>query len=209
MSIVNLTKKQNEALTHIEAYVEKHSYPPTLEELSKLMGIESISTVHKHVSALKKKGFLKLSPKSTRSIEIFEDSKIYKEIPLVGIISAGAGIEPIENPTPLSVSSDLLCGSGQHFALEVSGDSMIEDGIRDGDIVVIRSQSIAQNGDTVVAVINEDDELATLKKFYFTGEKIELRAANPRLKDWPRQFEMGDIEIRGKFCGLIRKNKGN
>lgn len=205
MSIDLLTKRQKEALEHINQYVLENKYPPTLEELGKLMEIDSISAVHKHISALRAKGFLKNTIKATRSISTFHHSEAYKEIPLLGTISAGAGIEPMESPEPINVSSDLLCGSGSHYALKVSGDSMIEEGIFDGDTVIIRSQTIAQNGDTVVAIISTPEELATLKKIYYLGDKIELRAANPKLTDWPRQYNIGDIEIRGKFCGLTRK----
>jgi repressor LexA len=205
MSIDLLSKRQKEALEHINRYFSKNKYPPTLEELGKLMKIRSVSAVHKHVSALRAKGFLKNPIKSTRSISTFQNSEAYKEIPLLGTISAGAGIEPMENPEPINVASDLLCGSGSHYALKVSGDSMIEEGIFDGDTVIIRSQTIAQDGDTVVAIISTPEELATLKKIYYLGDKIELRAANPKLKDWPRQYNIGDIEIRGKFCGLTRK----
>ncbi len=205
MSIDLLSKRQKEALEHINQYVSENKYPPTLEELGNLMKIDSISAVHKHVSALRAKGFLKNPIKATRSISTFHNSEAYKEIPLLGTISAGAGIEPMENPEPINVSSDLLCGSGSHYALKVSGESMVEEGIFDGDTVIIRSQSIAQDGDTVVAIISTPDELATLKKIYYLGDKIELRAANPKLKDWPRQYNIGDIEIRGKLCGLTRK----
>lgn len=205
MSIDLLSKRQKEALEHINRYVLEHKYSPTLEELGKLMKIDSVSAVHKHVSALRVKGFLKSPIKSTRSISTFHTSEAYKEIPLLGTISAGAGIEPVETPEPINVSTDLLCGSGSHYALKVSGDSMIDEGIFDGDTIIIRSQTIAQNGDTVVAIISTPDELATLKKIYYLGDKIELRAANPKLKDWPRQYNIGDVEIRGKFCGLTRK----
>lgn len=205
MSIDLLSKRQKDALEYINQYVLKNKYPPTLEELGKLMKIESISAVHKHVSALRAKGFLKNSIKATRSISTFHNCETYKEIPLLGTISAGAGIEPIENPEPINVSSELLCGTGSHYALKISGDSMIDDGIFNEDTVIIRSQSIAQDGDTVVAIISSPNELATLKKIYYLGDKIELRAANPKLTDWPRQFNIGEVEIRGKFCGLIRK----
>ncbi len=205
MSIDALSQRQKEALEKINQYINENNYAPTLEELGKLMNIESISAVHKHVVALKSKGYLKNTIKTTRSISTFRHEEAYKEIPLLGTISAGAGIEPMENPEPISVSIDLLCGSGSHYALKISGDSMVEDGIFDDDTVIIRSQSIAQNGDTVVAIISTPEELATLKKIYYLGDKIELRAANPKLKDWPRQYNIGDVEIRGKFCGLTRK----
>lgn len=206
MSITKLTLRQETALNYIKEYIKKNGYPPTLEEIGGGMGIESVSAVHKHVSALREKGYLKSIPKATRSINLFEETSSYKEIPLMGKISAGAGIEPFENPEPIKVSLDLICGSGEHYALKIDGDSMIEDGIRDGDIVIIRYQNIAQNGDTVVAVMNGSNELATLKKFYYFGDRIELRAANSKLKEWPKKFNVGDVEIRGKFCGLIRKS---
>ena len=164
MSIDLLSKRQKEALEHINRYVSKNKYPPTLEELGKLMDIDSISAVHKHVSALRAKGFLKSPIKANRSISTFHNSEAYKEIPLLGTISAGAGIEPIENPEPINVSSDLLCGSGSHYALKVSGDSMIEEGIYNGDTVIIKKQSVAENGQTVVAIIDENQ--TTLKKLY-------------------------------------------
>lgn len=205
MSIARLTDRQKAALSFIQDYVTKHGYPPTLEEIGKEMDIDSVSAVHKHVKALREKGYLKVVPNPTRSINVFDESHAYKEIPLMGKISAGAGIIPLENPEPISVSTDLLCGPGKHYALKIDGDSMIEDGIQDGDMVIVRHQNVAQNGDTVVAVINGVNELATLKKYYYLGDKIELRAANKNLKDWPKQFDVGDVEIRGKFCGLIRK----
>lgn len=206
MSINKLTKKQQLALSVIQEYYKKNGYPPTLQEISKKMHIDAISAVHKHVKALKEKGYLKAVPNPTRSVNVFEKSELYREIPLMGSMSAGGGIIPLENPEPLKVSSDLFCGSGEHYALKIQGDSMIEDGIKDGDVVVVRHQNVAHNGDTVVAIINGVNELATLKKFYYLGDKIELRASNKKLKDWPKQYNVGDVEIRGKFCSLIRKS---
>lgn len=205
MSISRLTDRQKTALAYIQEYLAKHGYPPTLEEIGKEMTIDSVSAVHKHVKALREKGYLKVVSNPTRSINVFDETQHYKEIPLMGKISAGAGITPMENPEPIKVSTDLICGSGKHYALKVDGNSMIEDGIQDGDTVVIRYQNVAKNGETVVAVINGEDELATLKKYYYRNDKIELHAANKNLKDWPRTYGVGDVEIRGKFCGLIRK----
>lgn len=208
MSITKLTQKQKKALSVIQDYYKKHGFSPTLEQVGNKMNIQSLSAVHKHVTALREKGYLKNEPKPTRSINIFNENTETREIPLLGKISAGPGIVPFENPEPIKVPSSLCCGQGMHFALKIEGDSMIEEGIRDGSMAVIRSQNVAQNGETVVAIINDGvEELATLKKFYNLGDKIRLVAANPNLKDWPREFEIGDVEIRGKFCGLIRKEE--
>src|SRR3990172_5941456 len=126
MSINKLTKKQKKALAVIQEYFSKNGYPPTLQEIGKKMDIDSISAVHKHVKALKEKGYLKAVPNPTRSVNVFEEAELYKEIPLMGKISAGGGIIPLENPEPLKVSSDLLCGPGEHYALKIEGNSMIE-----------------------------------------------------------------------------------
>lgn len=205
MSILETTPKQRQVLKFIEKFYTEKSVTPSLHEIKDELKISSVSTAHKHVTELRKKGLLRNLSKPKRSVEFFDESQILIEIPLLGKISAGSGIEPIENPEPMKVSKELLCGEGRHYALKIDGNSMINDGIKDGDIAVIRSQNLAQDGDVVVAMINEGNERATIKRFYNLGNKIELRAENPDLSDWPRQFDFGDIEIRGKFCGLVRK----
>lgn len=205
MSIASLTKRQKQTYKTIQDYFEENGIPPTLEEIGEKMKIQSPSAVHKHVTALREKGYLKNLHKSARSINLFEQVGKYKEIPLMGKVSAGEGVIPIENPEPIQVPSTMVAGSGNYYGLKIDGDSMIDDGIFNGDTVVIRSQSVAQNGDTVIVVIDGANELATIKKFYYLGDKIELRASNSNLKSWPRQFEVGKVEIRGKFCGLIRR----
>lgn len=204
MSITNLTRRQNKTLLVVKEYFNKHGFSPTLEEIGRLMGISSPSAVHKHVKALREKGYLKNLQQSVRSVHLFAQDNNFREIPLLGKISAGEGIIPVENPEPIQVQSNMVSGNGNFYALRVEGDSMIDDGIFSGDIVIIKSQSVAQSGDTVIAIMNGVDELATIKKFYLLRDKVELRACNSKLPDWPRQFDAGDIEIRGKFCGLIR-----
>lgn len=205
MSILEITPKQREVLKFIEKFYTEKGVTPSLHEIKDELKIRSVSTAHKHVNELKKKGILKNLGKPKRSVEFFDESQALIEIPLLGKISAGSGIEPIENPESMKVSKELICGEGRHYALKIDGNSMINDGIKDGDIVVIRSQNLAQDGDIVVAMLNEGNEKATIKRFYNLGNKIELRAENPDLPDWPRQFDFGDIEIRGKFCGSVRK----
>lgn len=205
MSIDQLTPKQREVLKYIENYYSDKGFTPTLKDVRDRLDIKSISTAHKHISELRRKGFLKKLERPVRSIGIFEKSENLSEVPLLGKISAGSGIEPMEDPVTIQVPESILSGSGRHYALNVEGISMVGEDIRDGDTIVVRYQNVAQDGDVVVAIINEGNEKATLKKFYNLGNKIELRAENPNLQDWPRQFNFGDIEIRGKYVGLLRK----
>lgn len=206
MSIHRLSPRQQEVLQFIREYNQQHSHPPTLIEIKQRLKINSVSTAHKHVVSLRRKGALQNVRRHQRVLTFREDSS-FIELPKLGYISAGSGIEPIEYPDTIRIFSDMVNTSkGQHYILEVRGNSMIGDGIKDGDLVIIRSQSIAQNGDTVVAILNEGSEKATLKKFYYSGDQIELKAENPNLSDWPKKFNVGEIEVRGKLVGLIRKD---
>lgn len=199
-----LPPKQKAVFDFVSSYQQKHGSSPTLDEISQEFR-KAIPTIHQHVKALRKKGYLKPPSINLRSVGTFEPEEEVTEIPLMGLISAGEGIEPVENPEPIKVLKNNLSGEGRHYALKVVGDSMIEDHIKNGDIVIVRFQNVARDGDTVIAIIDQGNEKATIKKFYNLGDKIELRAANSKLKSWPKQFEFGDIEIRGKFVGLIRK----
>ena len=151
---------------------------------------------------MREKGYVTKGSNISRGAQptSFESRKIF----LLGYIAAGRPIEPIENPELVSVPSSILMDQwGNYYALRVRGTSMIGEGIIDNDIIVVRHQNIAQNGDIVVVVTNNG---ATLKKFYKLGDKVELRAGNKKMRGWPRQFHAGNLEIRGKFCGLIRKD---
>lgn len=182
----------------IVSYSEKHGYAPSLEEIGHEYDL-AISTVHQHVTALKTKGYLKKENFQPRGVSVLEKTPDTTEIPLLGIIAAGSPIEPIENPEPIKVPRNLVTTRGDFYALRVQGDSMIEDGILDGDIVVIKHQQTADNGDTVVA-ITEDG--ATLKRYRNDSSKVYLEPRNQKLQNiYPK-----NLEIRGKFVGLLRKN---
>ena len=141
---------------------------------------------------------------NARGIRVFNPDEEIVEVPLMGYVSAGGGIENVENPEPIKVQRAMLSPVGQHYALIVRGDSMIEDGILPDDIIVVKYQNHADNGDVVIALTgSQNDALATVKRFYHHGNKIELRPKNPMLK--PRWFNPEDVEIRGKFVGLLRK----
>lgn len=198
-----LPPKQHEVLAYITDYQREHGYGPTLDGIAKQLG-RSIPTIHQHVLALRRKGYLKFAATISRTIGIVDHSDEIQEIPLVGYISAGDGIENTENPEPLRVQKSLLSSEGNHYALIVQGTSMIDDGIMPNDIVLIKSQLYADNGDVVVALITSQGQtLATIKRYYHHGSKIELRPKNPALQS--KWYSSGEIEIRGKFMGLLRR----
>jgi len=198
-----LPEKQKEVLEYINEYQSIHGHGPTLDEISKSLQ-KSIPTIHQHIQSLRTKGFLKLPSLNARSISVFNTNEEIVEIPLLGYISAGGGLENIENPEPLKVQKTLLSPNGQHFALIVRGDSMIDDGILPDDIIIVKSQNYADSGDVVVALTgSQDSALATVKRFYNHGDTIELRPKNPKLPS--KTYNLGEVEIRGKFLGLVRK----
>ena len=148
-----LTKRQKQILDYIKKFIEKEGYAPSLEELRRHFRLASRSTIHQHIEVLKEKGELNKSAHQARAIEISKAQKSSDsvEIPLLGTISAGAPIEAIEVPETIKVPKSQLSRSGKHYALRVQGDSMINEGIFDGDTVVLRKQPTAENGEMVVA----------------------------------------------------------
>jgi SOS regulatory protein LexA len=201
-----LTHKQREIFDFINQYQQAHGHGPTLEEIAKRFN-RAVPTIHQHIQTLRAKGYLKLPSASARGIGVFDPHEEIVEIPLLGFISAGGGLENLENPEPIKVQRVMLSPRGQHYALVVRGNSMVEDGILPEDIVIIKYQSYADNGDVVVALVKDKNtQLATIKRFYNHGDKIELRPRNPDLK--PQMYNPGDVEIRGKFVGLLRKGGG-
>lgn len=199
-----LPPKQKAILDFINKYQSLNEHGPTLDEIAGYFK-KSIPTIHQHVQVLREKGFLKLPSVNARGIGVFDPYEEVVQIPLLGYISAGGGLENIENPEPVKVQRSLLSPNGQHFALVVRGSSMINDGILPEDTIIVKSQNYVDNGDVVVALVLDDygTQLATVKRFYNQGARIELRPKNPALKSM--FYELGQIEIRGKFVGLLRK----
>lgn len=194
MDVKTLTPKQKKILDFFISFYDKNGYPPSLKEIARRFK-KSIPTIHQYVKALVKKGYLAKAKYANRGVIPNKEEGV--EIPLLGYIAAGEPIEPIENPEPLEVPLNMVQKPGQYYALKVKGDSMIEDGICDGDIVVIEHQLTAESGETVVA-ITEDG--ATLKIFRKRNGKIFLEPRNKKLKiKYPKS-----LEIRGKLVGLIR-----
>lgn len=196
-----LTKRQKLILDFIGTFIENKGYSPSLEEIKFHFKLRSVATVHEHIETLHEKGYLKKEDNQPRGITLLEKETNTIEIPLLGFIAAGEPIEAIENPEPLIISKQLLSKSGRHYALNVKGNSMIDEGIFDGDTVIVKEQSTANNGETVVAIINENQ--ATLKKIFRDGTRIRLQPANQTLLPlFPKE-----IEIRGKVISIIRNIK--
>jgi len=196
-----LTKRQQEIFEYISSYIDKNNYSPTYEEIKDNFGLSALSTVHEHITELVNKGYLLRDEKSPRGIAVIPKKKQYMEIPLLGIIRAGKPIEAIEtvNEFIRIVREPFL--KGNIYALKVEGDSMIEEGIFDNDIIIAKKQSVADNGDMVVAIIDENE--ATLKKFYVEKDKIKLQPANPKYEPIYRK----NVEIRGVVVKIIRNFK--
>ena len=193
-----ITKKQTQVLNFIKTYMAKNSYAPSLEEIKKKFKLASVSTAHYYISKLQDAGFLNKEHNQPRAVSTVE-AKQTVEIPILGAIAAGQPIEAIEIPDEtITITRDEIGKQGKHYALRVQGSSMIDEGIFDGDIVVIRKQEVAENGQTVVAVI--DDNQATLKKLYRENGKFRLQPANPTLFPIYRD----EVEVRGVVVKIIR-----
>lgn len=197
--MATLTKRQKQIYDYIEKYINEKSLSPTFKEIQRHFKLSAPSTIHQHIGALIKKGFLQKNNNSARGIELKNISRDLIEIFILGTISAGKLMEAIEIPekTILMPRKD-LSGSGKHYALRVKGDSMIEEGIFDGDIVVVKKQSVAENGQTVIAIIDEDQ--ATLKKLYREKDCFRLQPANQKLLP----LYAKNLEVRGVVIKIIR-----
>ena len=197
-----LTARQRAIYEFLRGYIARKGEAPTYQEIGRAFNIRSTNAVTKHLKILEQKGYIR-SPwgNQKRALSLWEHGSPSFTVSLLGTVAAGKPIEPIETREEIEIPRSLL-GSGENFALRVEGDSMIEDGIRDGDIVIVKRQVTAQDGLTVVAVV---DGAATVKRFYRRGKRIELRPANPALEPIFLEEEHGELEIRGVVIGLIRK----
>ena len=193
-----ITKKQKQVFDFVKAYRVKHDYAPSLEEIKRKFRLASVSTAHYYLKKLQEAGELKKEFNQPRAVSTI-DKKQTIEIPIVGAIAAGQPIETIEVPDEtITITKDEISKQGKHYALRVRGNSMIEEGIFDGDVVVIRKQEAADNGQTVVAII--DDNEATLKKLYREKGRFRLHPANPTLFPIYRN----EVEVRGVVVKIIR-----
>ncbi|MBV9929432.1 MAG: transcriptional repressor LexA [Alphaproteobacteria bacterium] len=215
-----LTRKQSDLLTYIHERLKENGVSPSFEEMKDALALKSKSGVHRLISALEERGFIRRLPNRARALEILRmpdgrpgiasnrvpvtppqaanDGVI--ELPLHGRIAAGLPIEAIEGQNSLPVPAALL-GPGEHFALEVAGDSMVDEGILDGDYALIRKTDTARDGEIVVALIEETE--ATLKTFRREGQMIRLDPANRRYD--PQRYRPEQVRIQGRLAGLLRR----
>ena len=230
-----LTKKQLDLLGYIHKRVQRDGVPPSFDEMKEALDLRSKSGIHRLITALEERGFIRRLAHRARALEIIRlpesmggeashgfNPRVIEgdkpdapqpanaqpveavdalELPVMGQIAAGVPIEAIAHASHnVAVPGSMISGPGEHYALEVKGDSMIDAGINDGDVVVIRETSVADNGDIVVALI--EDQEATLKKYYRRGNAIALEAANPAYE--PRVLPEDQVKVQGRLVGLIR-----
>ncbi len=196
---VTLTPAQQRVYDFLRNYIQQHGYAPSYEEIRTHLGFKSRNAVHKHLRQLEERGYLQIPLKyHKRALELLPVHTGAASIPFLGLVAAGTPIEVVEIPESVEVPESFL-GSGKNFALRVKGDSMIEEGIREGDILIITKQLHAERGQTVVALIRGE---ATVKKFYQYDDVVELRPANAQME--PIRVPAGDIEIVGTVVGLLR-----
>lgn len=193
-----LTKKQKDVLDFITEYVRENGYSPTQKEIQENFGFKSLGSVQDYIKYLTNGGYLQNDSHSVRGLMPSTVQQNSEEIPLLGNIAAGVPIEAIENSDMISVPVSML-GRGQHYALKVKGESMIEDGILSGDIAIIQHANQAENGQIVVAVVDNE---TTLKRYFKRSKQIELHPANKTMK--PIIIKDKECEIRGLMVGLIR-----
>lgn len=197
-----LTRRQREIYDFIREFVDEHGYSPSLEEIGAHFDLASVATVHKHVQHLVAKGFLRKAWNRSRSLEpVPEGGTSLSEVPVLGTVAAGAPIEAIElGGESVHVPVEMLGRPGETFALRVRGDSMIEDQICNGDLVIVERRDEARNGETVVALVGGDE--ATLKRFYRRGAQVRLVPANSSME--PIEVPAADVQVRGVVRGLLR-----
>ena len=210
-----LTRKQSELMTYLNDHMQQHDVPPSFDEMRDALGLASKSGVHRLVSGLEERGYIKRLANRARAIEILkpvtaaaggvvtravETASNLVSLPLLGRIAAGTPIEALSDPTNHLEIPASMVGSGEHFALEIVGDSMVGAGILDGDTVVSQRAETARHGEIVVALINQQE--ATLKTLLKEPGRVGLEAANPRYET--RYFSTGEVEVQGKLAGLIR-----
>jgi repressor LexA len=200
--MATLTKRQKQMVDYLENYIDEHGYAPTLAEVGEYFGLSSLATVHKHLRNLETKGFIRRIHNHSRALEIagkLNGSMAARELPLLGQVAAGSPIDAIEGNDTISVPEQFVRRENT-FCLRVKGESMVDEGIRDGDYIIVEGRDAANQGETVVALIGEK---ATVKKYYRENDgRIRLQPANPSME--PIYVPEDGLQIRGVVVGLMR-----
>ncbi len=204
---ITLYRRQKQILDFLKQYINKYGYSPTLGEIAEAMGVSSLATVHEHLQTLVHKGVIKRFEGAVRGIEVLDQSLSHHlqgvELPILGYIAAGQPIMAYTDPdASIKVAPSMVSGRKRSYVLQVKGDSMIEEGILDGDYVIIEEQHTAYDGDIVVALL--DNGLATLKRFFREDNRVRLEPANSAMQ--PIYVDDPDsLKIQGKCVGVIRR----
>jgi repressor LexA len=201
-------KRQGQILDFIRQHIQTNGSAPTLRQIADAIGVSSLATVHEHLTTLERKGLIKRKTGKTRAIEIVGTTESFSsegvDVPILGFIAAGAPIEPYTDPNAtLSISPTFVSGKKRVFVLQVRGESMIEEQIRDGDYVVVEQSEEAKNGEIVVALL--DNGMATLKRFFQEATRIRLEPANAAMSP----IFVKNVRIQGRVVGLIRRYSKN
>jgi len=205
-----LTRRQKQVYDFLAGFVEKHGYSPSFEEIGEGLGLSSLATVHKHVSNLEEKGLLKRDYNRSRSIDLVKPRGRMRQalgqsanagltLPLMGRIAAGRPVEALENPESISLAD--FTRSKDVYVLQVTGESMQDEHIVNGDYVLVEKTSIARDGEIVVALVSGSD--ATLKRIYTEGDKIRLQPSNTEMQ--PILVPAAEVQIQGRVIGVLRK----
>ena len=197
-----LTKRQREILDYLNDFIQQHGYAPSLEEIGRRFGLSSLATVHKHLTNLQEKGFIKRAWNRSRSVELVSSRVGARslELPLLGYVAAGRPIEAVVSSETIAVPEDLV-GKRDTYVLRVKGDSMIDEQIRDGDYVIVEDRNTADNGEMVIALVNGAD--VTLKKLFREQGHIRLQPANPAMQ--PIILQPDQVQVQGVVIGVMRR----
>lgn len=199
-----LTKRQSQILEYLQQHIARHAYAPSFEEIAEEFGFQSLATVHEHLTNLERKGYIRREFNESRAIQVMppRGTASATEVPLLGKVAAGLPIESIMHDETIAVPDGMLPLRGSNFALQVQGDSMVDDHIIDGDYVVVHGKNSAENGEMVIALVNGSE--ATVKTFYReSGGWIRLQPANSTMQ--PLRYQERDVLIQGVVVGVIRK----
>jgi repressor LexA len=197
-----LTKRQREILDYLQEFIQQHGYAPSLEEIGRRFSLSSLATVHKHLTNLQDKGFIRRSWNRSRSVELLSSRAGQRavELPMLGFVAAGSPIEAVASAETIAVPEGLI-GRRDSYVLRVKGDSMIDEQIRDGDWVVVEDRKTAENGEMVIALLHGSD--VTLKKFYRENGHIRLQPANPAMQ--PILVDPMHVQVQGVVVGVMRR----
>jgi repressor LexA len=206
-----LTKRQARVLEYVRGFIDEQGHCPSFEEIGLGVGLSSLATIHKHISTLEEKGYLKRGVHQSRSLELtpkfFREKKAAKDavpgLPLLGRIAAGSPVEAIENPETISLGD--FTGNRDVYVLQVRGDSMVDDHILEGDFILVEKRDKASDGEIVVALVNGQD--ATLKRIYREGAQVRLQPANATMA--PIMVDASAVQVQGRVIGVLRRYERN